>query len=367
MPRIAVVFGTRPEIIKLAPIVRASRKFKSDIHLISTDQQNELNAIALNDHEMRPKFSLGLMKPNQTLNSFLSSALSALEPILAENDYSGVVVHGDTVTALAASLAAFNLNIPVFHIEAGLRSFDLQNPFPEEMNRKLISQLATLHFAPTDRAKANLENEGISTQSIYQVGNTIVDVINQVQVYNRERIASSNIILEFSQFSSNVLITVHRRENHEKIFELVNALKILSVSHPEVAFWIPVHPNPNVVRELEPLRIIAPNIKLVLPMDYFDFLAAMLHSNFLVTDSGGVQEEATVIKKYCLVLREFTERPELIDSGMGELVKFSSENIVQAIEKQLDFPIDLQSKNSPFGDGGSAERICSILNENSYL
>ena len=367
MKRIAFIFGTRPEIIKLAPIVKAARNSHSDIHLISTDQQSDLNAAALHDHEMRPTYSLGLMRPNQGLNSFLSSAISALGTILVENDYSGVIVHGDTATALASSLAAYNVNVPVFHVEAGLRTFDLENPFPEEMNRRLISQLATLHFAPTDRARMNLEAEGIAPESIHQVGNTIVDIVNQTRYENKDRISSSEVISKFSQFEQNVLVTVHRRENHDKLFELVKALRLLCKANPKVGFWIPVHPNPNVVRELSTLKTFAPNLKLVPPMDYFDFLAAMLHSNFLVTDSGGVQEEATVIKKYCLVLRDFTERPELIESGMGQLVEFTSQKIAHAVEKQLNYPSNVNSIESPFGDGNAAERICSILRAQSYL
>lgn len=361
MKRIGFIFGTRPEIIKLAPIIRLLENSNLDIDLISTGQQLELNTGALRDHDLFPNFSLGLMKQNQSLNSFISSAISEISKLLEEKKYSAIVVHGDTGTTLAAALSAFNLHIPVFHVEAGLRSNDLNNPFPEEMNRRLVSQLSTLHFTPTARATMNLRKEGIPSDRILEVGNTIVDIVLDVLSQNKDRLESSIFVKKFKQFEKNILITVHRRENHAKMGELVKAIEFLATRFANVGFWIPVHPNPNVAVVLKPLANLAPNVMTLPPLDYFDLLAAMSNCNFIVTDSGGIQEESTVIKKYCLVLRDFTERPELIESHMGELVAFERQSIISTITRELDNPTAIISESSPFGDGKSSKRICEII------
>lgn len=363
MKRIAVIFGTRPEVIKLSPLINDQQNDYYELVLISTGQQDDLNEKALKDFQIEPKVSLGLMKPNQTLNSYLSSAIAALEKALLTEAIDFTMVHGDTGTALAGALASYNLKIPVFHVEAGLRSYDLENPYPEEMNRKLISQLATLHFSPTDVATQNLIHEGISRSQIHQVGNTIVDVVHTVLKKYEHQLESNEISNHFEKYSRNILFTVHRRENHKNLSTLTSALEELALRHRDVGMWIPVHPNPNVRNHLMTLKGKYPNLHLMEPLEYLDFMSAMMHCSLLVTDSGGVQEEATVLGKYCLVLRETTERPELIRDGFGELVKFEKEEIIQKISDRLVLSSHNVGAASPFGDGKALERIRLVLRE----
>lgn len=361
MIRLAVIFGTRPEVIKLSPIINDERNPIYELVLISTGQQEGLNDRALEDFSIHPQHSLGLMRPNQTLNSYLSSAISAIENKLVEERIDYVMVHGDTGTALAGALAAFNMKIPVIHIEAGLRSFDLNNPFPEEMNRKLISQLTSIHFAPTENARKNLLAEGINSKDIYVVGNTIVEVVNNVIQKYSHRLEACKITSKFPNYDKNILITVHRRENHVNMDELVSTLEDLSSKHSNWGFWAPVHPNPNVKKKLDSLKNKKPNLHIVDPLDYLEFTAAMKNCDLIVTDSGGVQEEATVLKKYCLVLRKTTERPEVVTSGYGELVPFFKNDIEAKVEQAVLNNLIGLASIPPFGSGDTSLRIRETL------
>jgi UDP-N-acetylglucosamine 2-epimerase (non-hydrolysing) len=359
--RIGMIFGTRPEVIKLSPLMNAQASDIFEYIFISTGQQESLNHQALEDFDIHPHCSLGLMKPNQSLNTYLSNALNALEGVLAQQKIDYVMVHGDTGTALAAALASYNLKIPVIHIEAGLRSHDVNNPFPEEMNRKLVSQIATYNFAPTEIARQNLLAEGVPNEKIFVVGNTIVDVVNHVLTKYNRNLKDLPIVELFKKYEKNVLFTVHRRENHKNLDEFARTLESLVSISDSLGLWVPVHPNPNVREKLIHFKDTYPNLHILEPLDYLSFLAAEKYSNLIVTDSGGIQEEATVLKKYCLVLRETTERPELISSGWGELTKFDSQSIKSRIIEVLDNLEKFKGETSPFGDGTTGLKIHEIL------
>jgi UDP-N-acetylglucosamine 2-epimerase (non-hydrolysing) len=362
--RIAVIFGTRPEIIKLSPIMKFEINSNVEFISISTGQQSELNKRALEDFQIIPKYSLELMIPNQALNTFLSTAIGTLHSVLSAEDIDCTIVHGDTSTALAAAIASFNLKIPVAHVEAGLRSYDLENPFPEEMNRRIISQLAKYHFSPTELSSGNLLKEGIKSEYIYTVGNTIVDVINLVRIKYKFELEDTWIVNEFKKYKKNVIFTVHRRENHGKLEILADVLDLLAKTNGNWGLWVPLHPNPNVRKKLTFLAERHPNLRLIEPLEYLDFISALMKCDLVVTDSGGIQEEATVLGKYCVVLRKTTERPELLSSGWGELTDFSKEKIMGSISKVLSDSFSLPEASSPFGDGMSSARIISQLISN---
>ena len=315
----------------------------------------------MKDFDIRANSYLNLMKENQSLNEFIGSAVQELEKVFIEEEIEAVVVHGDTGSTLAASLASYNLRLPVFHVEAGLRSHDLNNPFPEEMNRKLVSQLASFHFAPTERAVENLVTEGIKKEKVFQVGNTIVDVVTEVIKNHAQEITNRHEKFLEIGHRNNVLITVHRRENHKYISTLSNVLMQLSSAFPDTGFWIPVHPNPNVKVHLDFLKGKHKNLHVIEPLEYLDFLALAQISDFIVTDSGGVQEEATVLGKFCFVLRDFTERPELIEAGLGRLLRFEKEEVISAVSESLGTPAIIKEFKSPFGDGQTSKRIIEIL------
>lgn len=359
--RIGMIFGTRPEVIKLSPLMNAQANDIFEYVFISTGQQESLNYQALEDFDIQPHCSLALMKPNQTLNTYLSNAISALEVALAEQRIDYALVHGDTGTALAGALASYNLQIPLIHIEAGLRSRDVNNPFPEEMNRKLVSQIATYNFAPTEIARENLLAEGVPSEKIYVVGNTIVDVVKNVLSRYDRHLKDLPIVEQFKKYERNVLFTVHRRENHKNMDEFARTLESLVTISDSLGLWVPVHPNPNVREKLVYLKGKYPNLHILEPLEYLSFLAAEKYTDLIVTDSGGIQEESTVLRKYCIVLRDTTERPELVSSGWGELIKFDSQSIKSRIIEVLDNLEKFKGETSPFGDGTSGLRIQEIL------
>jgi UDP-N-acetylglucosamine 2-epimerase len=281
--------------------------------------------------------------------------------MIFENNLDAAVVHGDTATALSVALASYNRNIPIFHVEAGLRSHDLQNPFPEEMNRRLISQLASFNFAPTQNAKNNLLAENIENSKIEVTGNTIVDALFNFINQNTLRIEQSEFTNSFKKHDKNILMTVHRRENHKNIERFALTLKELAPRFPSVGFWLPVHPNPNVKNVLSSLENLIPNLHILPPLGYPDFVAALLKSDLVITDSGGVQEESISLNKRCLVLRESTERPEVITSGLGKLVNFDSRNFINEVEYFLGLPAVGGERTCPFGDGNASSKIIATI------
>lgn len=359
MLKITVVYGTRPEIIKLAPVIRELNKYNSlIIQLVNTGQHLEMVQEAEKMLGLKGDFRFNIMKKKQTLNDILINVLSHMTKYVEEEKPDIVVVQGDTTTVLAAGICCFNLGIRLAHVEAGLRSNDLSQPFPEEFNRRVISIFAEYNFVPTERSKKNLLKEGVNSNKIYLTGNTIVDAVNwTIENYS---ISGNN-----QPGSRNILITAHRRENHGLGMEnICKAVLNISSRYPDITFNWPVHPNPN-VRDIVHLKLKGlPNVRLMEPLNYPDLIQLMHQSWLIWTDSGGIQEEATALKKPVLILRELTERPEVVDSGFGIIVGTDIAKIVTATENLLLNPKKYNkmiSGPNPFGDGTAAKQIAEIL------
>ena len=343
---ILVAYGTRPEIIKLFPVVRELQKNGIAFKTLFTGQQTDLYAdvkdlLPSPDYSFARHFS-GDDKHNTLSKSFIKIC-SAADELFASHRFDMVVVQGDTTTAWALSLIGFYNKISVAHVEAGLRTFDLDNPFPEEANRVLISQLASVNFAPTLGAQKNLERSG--ARNIYLVGNTVVDAVD---IIRRER----DVIIPAS--SNTVLVTLHRRENHDIMDQLFDELNRVAIAYSALRFILPIHPNPNVQKHSS--RLTAANFSVIAPVCYIDMLRMIAASAFIITDSGGLQEEASCFNKKVLIVRETTERPEIVEVGLGRLV---GKKILANIEWALAQPASLPA--SPFGDGKSAQGIVRII------
>lgn len=343
---ILVAYGTRPEIIKLFPVVRELLRRKVPFQTLFTGQQTDLyedvkDLLPPPDHTFAEYFS-GAGKHNTLASSFIKICTAA-ESLFSAQKFTTVMVQGDTTTAWALALVGFYNKTRVAHVEAGLRTFDLDNPFPEEANRTLIGQIATFNFAPTQRAKENLERAG--AKNIHLVGNTIVDAVSIIKKEHR---------LADMRSSNTVLVTLHRRENHEIMGELFDELSRVAMAHPELDLVFPIHPNPNVQKHKN--RLTARNIRVIDPVGYMEMLRLIASSKFIITDSGGLQEEASCFGKKVLIVRETTERPEIIEVGLGCLAgRKLADNIEWA--KQ---PPECITVN-PFGDGHSAEKIVNIV------
>ncbi|RXK86810.1 non-hydrolyzing UDP-N-acetylglucosamine 2-epimerase [Filimonas effusa] len=362
---ILFVIGTRPEAIKMAPVIRACRQQQRfEVKVCLTGQHKEMLAQVVDFFDIPFDFSLSLMKPNQSLFDVTADGLKMLEGVLKDYTPDWILVQGDTTTAFIGALAAFYKKIKVGHIEAGLRSGQLYSPFPEEANRKMISAICHTHFAPTLKAQQNLENEGI-TEQVYLVGNTVIDALLWAvdRVKDDEKIKLDFQYLNLEQ--KIILITGHRRESFGKPFEdICDAIATLAGRYPDVQFVYPVHLNPN-IREVVFARLKGySNIFLVEPLDY-PHLVWLLHRSYIViTDSGGIQEEAPSLGKPVLVLREVTERTEGIDAGSAILVGTSKEKIIGETELLLN---DTAVYNrmagiaNPYGDGNSAQKITALL------
>jgi len=342
---ILVAFGTRPEIIKLFPVINQLKVQNLPFKTLFSGQQPDLYEdvkalISTPDFSFAEIFA-GDAKHN-TLGESFTKISDAAETFFSENHFDIVIVQGDTTTAWALAQMAFYNNIKVAHVEAGLRSFDLSNPYPEELNRTLITQVAHLNFAPTKQAYDNLLR--CDVKNIHLVGNTIVDAVNHFRV-------SLNLI---SSYSNRVLVTLHRRENHALMARIFDELQAAATEHPQLEFIFPIHPNPNVMKHRA--RIYSVNIHIIPPMSYPELLKLMSQAAFIISDSGGIQEEATCFNKKVIVVREKTERPEVIDCGLGIL---AGRTIGKFIEWALVQPPPL--KRSPYGDGNAAEKIVQVL------
>ena len=345
---ILVAYGTRPEIIKLFPVIRELERNSISFKTLFTGQQTDLYAdvkdlLPAPDYSFAQHFS-GVDKHNTLAKSFIKIC-SAAEDLFTEHKFSTVIVQGDTTTAWALSLIGFYNKIRVAHVEAGLRTFDIDNPFPEEANRILIGQLATLNFAPTRIAQKNLELSG--AKNIHLVGNTVVDAVEIIR---------NELDIATPVDSNLVLVTLHRRENHDIMALLFEELNKVALAYPELKLILPIHPNPNVQKHRD--KFTAPNISVIAPVGYIDMLRIIASSAFIITDSGGLQEEASCFNKKVLIVRETTERPEIIEVGLGKLV---GKNIFANIEWAKLIPTTIIS--SPFGDGHSAEKIVKLLSE----
>lgn len=362
--RVAVVIGTRPEVIKMAPVVQAlqARPTEFETVLVATSQHREMLAQAMDVFKLTPHVDLSLMSSRQALADFTSRALLALSSCFAELRPDVVLVQGDTTTVLAASLAAHYLGIPIGHVEAGLRSGNLRNPFPEELNRRMASVVSDFHFAPTAQARDNLRREGVAEDRIFVTGNTIVDALQRIPRRERFDCAPLNDVAWDQRV---VLATMHRRESiGEPLRQICAALSELTAGHQHLHVVFPVHLNPR-VREIV-MDELAGSARILLldPLSYPDLLEAIRRSAFVMTDSGGIQEECPALRTPVLVLRRNTERPEVITSGFGRLVGTDRATIVAAASELLDDPAAIAAMTqgeNPFGDGRAAERIVHVL------
>jgi UDP-N-acetylglucosamine 2-epimerase (non-hydrolysing) len=372
MRKIALIFGTRPEAIKLCPLVQALRAHPEfEPHVCVTAQHRSMLDQVLDVFGIVPDTDLDLMQPGQTLSGLASRAMAALDQYLLREEPDLVLVQGDTTTVLCAALAAFHRQIPVGHVEAGLRTWNRQAPFPEEMNRTLTSRLADWHFAPTEWARGNLLQEGIAPDRVFVTGNTVLDAL-RLTLATVRRDALHFPGLPAPLFSTErerplVLITGHRRENFGAGFEAIcDAVVRLSEAFPETVFVYPVHLNPQVQGPVRTRLGGRRNIYLIEPLAYAEFVVLMERSTLVLTDSGGVQEEAPSLGKPVLVMRETTERPEAVEAGTARLVGTDPERIFEAVSELLNAPAaydKMARAVNPYGDGHACERIVKILTE----
>lgn len=363
--KIALIMGTRPEAIKMAPIVYALKQRSSDIDtvVIATAQHRQMLDQVLSLFNIVPDIDLDLMRPNQSLNDLTCSVLQLMQKTLEDVKPDLLMVQGDTTTVFAASVAAFYLKIPVAHVEAGLRSHDLYNPFPEEANRRLTSVLAQIHLAPTPLAKEKLLNEGVNEENIFVTGNTVVDAMSTLLDVPFSFQGSPIENLPLSQHRV-ILVTSHRRESHgEDLKNTCLALKEVVQRFPDVIVVYPVHLNPNVRKTVMEILSDVERIALTEPVDYLCFLNLMRNAHLIVTDSGGVQEEAPTLEKPLLVLRKLTERPEAFNAGLSKIIGTSIHKIVDEISLLLidDKAYQAMIGSNPFGDGKASERIAELV------
>jgi UDP-N-acetylglucosamine 2-epimerase (non-hydrolysing) len=361
-PLIAAVFGTRPEAIKMVPIIRALRaRDEFSTLVVSTGQHKQMLAQILGRFEIKVDHEMDLMEPNQSLYRLSSKAIAAFEQVLVANKPDMLLVQGDTTTAFLGALCAFYAKIPVGHVEAGLRTGDKYNPFPEETNRRLITAVAHLNFCPTDGNKKNLLREGVAESTLHVTGNSGIDTL-LLASRMKHPFPLPNLNLDGKRM---ILITVHRRESFgEPMIRIFSAIRELALAYKDVEIVYPVHLNPNVQQPAKEILGGVPNIHLVPPMDYFDFVQMMAKAHLILTDSGGVQEEAPTLGVPVLVLRNETERPEAVEAGTVRLVGTRREDIVAGARLLLDNEHErrkLGSASNPYGDGHSAPRIVSAI------
>jgi len=367
--KILTVFGTRPEAIKMAPVVKTLAT-QLKVSVCVTAQHREMLDQVLDLFEIVPDHDLDIMKPGQDLYDVTSNVLLGMKSILQEEKPDVVLVHGDTTTTMATSLAAFYQQIPVGHVEAGLRTHDIYSPFPEEVNRQVTGRVTKYHFAPTEQAKKNLLAEQVAEQDIIVTGNTVIDALLTVVEKAKMDEFSSELLTELPFLSQKelpriVMVTGHRRENFGQGFEeICQALEDLAEMHSDVQFVYPVHLNPNVREPVNRILLGVDNVHLIEPQDYLPFVKLMDASTLILTDSGGIQEEAPSLGKPVLVMRNTTERPEAVEAGTVKLVGANRDNIVQAVDTLLvdEVAYKLMARaHNPYGDGKASERILAEL------
>ena len=368
--KVLTVFGTRPEAIKMAPLVSAlfaDNRFES--MLCVTAQHREMLDQVLDVLELKPDFDLDIMRLGQTLNDVTASIIIGMKPVLENFKPDVVLVHGDTATTFAVSLAAYYQKIKVGHVEAGLRTGDIYSPWPEEANRKLTSVIASYHFAPTEGAKANLLREGVCENSITVTGNTVIDsLFNVREKLQHDKLVLSALSADFNYLDSNkrlILVTGHRRESFGGGFERIcQALCEISIEHPDVQILYPVHLNPSVQEPVTRLLGDLDNVFLIAPQQYLSFCYLMDRASIILTDSGGIQEEAPSLGKPVLVMRSVTERPEAINAGTVRLVGTDVKEIVYQVTTLLTVPSEYKKMSiahNPYGDGMACKRILDFL------
>ena len=364
--KIAVIFGTRPDTIKMAPIILELKKYPAyfDVLTIATAQHRQMLDQVLNVFKIKPDYDLDIMAPKQTLASLTAKIITGLDEVLAKENPDMVLVQGDTSTTCIGSLAAFYRQIPVGHIEAGLRTEDKANPFPEEINRRITGCITDLHFAPTQTAKNSLLKENVDPKTIFVTGNTVVDALEYSVKENYEfTIPVLNEVVK--QNKKIVLVTMHRRENWGKPMEgAASAIKRLAQKYPDFAFIFPVHLNPTVRDAVNPILRDITNVSLIEPLDYLDFVNIMSKSYLILTDSGGVQEEGPHFGIPILVLRYVTERPDAIEFGTVKLVGLDEEKIYNTALQLIENPAEytkMANAVNPYGDGLSSDRTIKII------
>jgi UDP-N-acetylglucosamine 2-epimerase (non-hydrolysing) len=360
---VGVILGTRPEAIKLAPVIKQfSHLSQIKTHLILTGQHREMVDRVMQLFNLSADYDLAIMKPQQTLTNITCDSLQGLEKIFATIQPQIILVQGDTTTAFSAALAAFYHQIPVGHVEAGLRTDNLYNPYPEEANRRLISQIAQLHFAPTTLAVENLQKSGV-TGAIHHTGNTVIDALLTVADSQPECQVAN---LDWNQYRV-LLATVHRRENWGKpLTDILTGFKTILERFPDTALLLPLHRNPTVREPIQAALGNHPRVFLTEPLDYPELVGAIARCHLLLTDSGGLQEEAPSLGKPVLVLRETTERPEAVEAGTAKLIGTSPQSIVNATAELLENPAIYQQMATainPFGDGQASVRIVKIVQD----
>jgi UDP-N-acetylglucosamine 2-epimerase (non-hydrolysing) len=380
LKKILIVFGTRPEAIKMAPLLRALQKDEQTfkVQVWSTGQHKQLLDQVLDIFNIKPDLSLEVMDESNNLSILTSKILTHMSENLTISRPDLVLVHGDTTTAFATALASFYNGIPIGHVEAGLRTNNSLSPFPEEFNRAAISRMARFHFAPTVLNQQNLLDEKIDKNNVFVTGNTVVDALCYIvdrietdEAMKTEVISNLNSQLPFAWAQDKfILITGHRRENFGTNFkEICKAILTLAIKYPEMHFIYPVHLNPKVNKPVKDMLENIENIHLIAPQDYVNFTYLLKHCQFVLTDSGGVQEEAPTLGKPVLVMRDATERTEAISSGTALLVGSKSLNIVDAASNLIENHGDYQrmsTATNPFGDGVAAKRIVDILKTREY-
>ena len=368
--KVLTVFGTRPEAIKMAPLaIQLSADARFEAKICVTAQHREMLDQVLELFDITPDYDLNIMKPGQDLTDVTTAILQGLKPVLAEFKPDVVLVHGDTATTFAATLAAYYQQIPVGHVEAGLRTGNIYSPWPEEGNRKLTGALGTLHFAPTEASRQNLLNEGIKDSDISVTGNTVIDaLLDVVAKLEADSTLQQQFEKQFGFLDKNkklILVTGHRRESFGGGFERIcQALVDTATAYPEAEILYPVHLNPNVREPVNRLLKGINNVHLIEPLDYLPFVYLMNRSHIILTDSGGIQEEAPSLGKPVLVMRDTTERPEAVEAGtvklVGTEVSVICENLALLLTDQQVYD-NMSRAHNPYGDGKACKRICENL------
>lgn len=370
MKKVLTVFGTRPEAIKMAPLVKKLSSTEGiDSKVCVTAQHRQMLDQVLDLFEINPDYDLNIMKPGQNLSSITSEILKNIEPILQEYKPDLILVHGDTSTTFAAALAAYYQRIAVGHVEAGLRTGDIYSPWPEEANRKLTGVLANLHFAPTKNSQENLLRESVDKETVHITGNTVIDALlwvrKKLEIDNNLNQSLRDRFPYLRDEARMVLITGHRRENFGDGFERIcAAIRSLAIDFSDVDFVYPVHLNPNVREPVGRLLQGLANMHLIEPQDYLPFVYLMTRSHIILTDSGGIQEEAPSLGKPVLVMRDTTERPEAVAAGTVRLVGTDDKKIIETMTTLLTNEIEynrMSVANNPYGDGKACDRIVNII------
>jgi len=377
MKKVLLVFGTRPEAIKMAPVVKEFQKNTIDFEtkVCVTAQHREMLDQVLDLFEIVPDYDLNLMKPGQDLYDITSNVLLGMKEVLSDFKPDIVLVHGDTTTTSAASLSAFYQQIKIGHVEAGLRTGDLLSPWPEEANRQITGVLANYHFAPTTTSRDNLLKENKDKKSVVVTGNTVIDALflaidkikNNKDLENQIKNQILNLNYQITDGKKIILVTGHRRENHGQGFiNICEALKIIALNNPDIDIVYPVHLNPNVQKPVKEILSDITNIYLIEPLQYEQFIYMMDKSYFIITDSGGVQEEAPSLGKPVLVMRDTTERPEALEAGTVKLVGTDTKLIIKEAQKLLDDKKEYEKMgkaHNPYGNGNACDKIVKFIKE----